>query len=289
MKRWSRNLTATEGQTAPQPTDVLNNGSLDLRAGGEIQNDGVVTIEGTEGKPYQPGQSGTQPDAAKGHGELFIGKGAKFTNNGSFMPNGALYVQGELINNGKFDEDPITLNDPDRGLFTYHRGIQCTWKDDVTQSNIIYGGIYVGMGKDWVTTYPDAVLTNNGDIVICPGEFINFATVKNGNDGAIYLCATDRAIIPIEPDPATPTITTKEVDLVDPAGSKIMNWGTIDNQGMIRPGQVTVAANGSLNKIILPGNYDDMFQLTCWEQGKLTGTDPSFCGERQEPAGTRQF
>lgn len=58
---------------------------------------------------------------------------------------------------------------------------------------------------------------------------------------------------------------------------------------MIQPGQVTVAANGSLNKIILPGNYDDMFQLTCWEQGRLTGTDPLFCGERQEPAGTRQF
>ena len=261
---------AAEGQPAPTP-DVLNNGSLDLRKGGEVQNDGVVTIEGTEGKPYQPGAEKQASEAAKGHGELTICEGATFTNNGCFMPNGALYVQGTLINNGKYG-DTIVSQDPDRGLFTYHKGIQSTWKDDVTQQNIIFGGIYVGMDKTWTTSYPKAVLTNNGDILLCPGELVNQGTVKNMPDGAIFLCATDRAIIPIEPDPATPTITTKEVDLDNPVGGIIYTYGELNNQGEIRPAQVAVATNGSLGKIATPGNYEDLFSLNVLGEGKVTGT-----------------
>ena len=200
---------AAEGQPAPTP-DVLNNGSLDPRKGGEVQNDGVVTIEGTEGKPYQPGAEKQASEAAKGHGELTICEGATFTNNGCFMPNGALYVQGTLI--------------------------------------------------------------NNGDILLCPGELVNQGTVKNMPDGAIFLCATDRAIIPIEPDPATPTITTKEVDLDNPVGGIIYMYGELNNQGEIRPAQVAVATNGSLGKIATPGNYENLFSLNVLGEGKVTGT-----------------
>ena len=49
-------------------------------------------------------------------------------------------------------------------------GIQATWKDDVTQENVIFGGIYVGADKTWEKTYANAVLENNGDIVLCPAE-----------------------------------------------------------------------------------------------------------------------
>ena len=269
---WDGATAQTAEGTATTSTDVLNNGSLDLRAGGEVQNDGVITIEGTEGKPYQPDASGTAPESAKGHGELTICEGATLTNNGCFMPNGALYVQGTLVNNGKFNDDPIVSNDPDKGLFTYHRGIQCTWKDDVTQSNVIYGGIYVGMDKTWEKTYANAVLTNYGDILLCPGELVNEATIKNMPGGHIYSCATDKAIVPIEPDPNNPTVTTKEVFFDEPKCGSIYNWATIDNQGVIRPAQVTVSNNGSLGDIVVPGNYGDWFALIQSDVSKLTGT-----------------
>jgi len=259
-----------EGQAAPA-ADVLNNGSLDLKAGGELQNDGVVTIEGTEGKPYQPDASGTAPESEKGHGELTICEGATFTNNGCFMPNGSLYVQGTLVNNGKFT-DTIVSDDPDKGLFTYHCGIQATWKDDVTQSNIIFGGIYVGMDKEWNKTYKNGVLDNYGDIVLCPGELVNAATVKNRPGAHIYSCATDKAIVPIEPDPNNPTKVTDERYLGSPKGSFIYNEGTIDNQGSIRPAQVTVSTNGSLGEIVTPGNYDDLFCMNLIDGSKITGT-----------------
>lgn len=261
---------AAEGETAP-PADILNNGSLDLRAGGELQNDGVITIEGTEGKPYQPDASGTAPESAKGHGELTIFEGATLTNNGCFMANGALYVQGTLINNGCYNEDPIVSDDPDKGQFTYHRGIQSTWKDDVTQSNIIYGGIYVGMDKTWVKAYENAKLVNNGDILLCPGELVNMATVINAQGANIYSCATDRATIPIEPTPENPTVITKEVVFDTPKGSVIYNWGTIENQGGIKPGQVTVETNGSLGELVTPGKFGDYFALNLLDEGKITG------------------
>ena len=49
---------------------------------------------------------------------MTICEGATFTNNGCFMPNGALYVQGNLVNNGKFN-DKIVSQDPDRCMFAY--------------------------------------------------------------------------------------------------------------------------------------------------------------------------
>ncbi len=265
---------ASDGQEQPATSDILNNGSLDLRAGGELQNDGVVTIEGTEGKPYQPGQEKTT-EQEKGHGELTIRADATFTNNGCFMVNGALYVQGNLVNNGKFFDDPLVSVDPDKGQFVYHRGIQSTWKDDVTQKNIIFGGIYVGMDKDWKTVNSEkATLTNFGDIILCPGEVVNEGTIKNMPGAHIYSCATDKAIVPIEPDPNNPTVVTKEVLLDGPQGGSIYNWATIDNQGTIQPAQVTISTAGYLGDIVTPGNYPDFFVLNMSdnEKSKLTGT-----------------
>jgi hypothetical protein len=258
-----------EGETAPA-ADILNNGLLDLQAGGEVQNDGIITIEGTEGKPYQPDASGTAPESAKGHGELTICEGATLTNNGCLMANGALYVQGTLVNNGKY-KDTIVSNDPDKGTFTYHCGIQSTWKDDVTQSNIIYGGVYVGMDNTWMKAYESGMLENNGDLVLCPGELVNMATIKNAKDAAIYVCATDKATIPIEPTPENPTVITKVVMFDDPKGSYIWNWSTIENEGAIQPGEVTVEENGSLGTLAIPGRFADYFQLNLPDEGRITG------------------
>jgi hypothetical protein len=57
--------TPKEGEQAPAP-DILNNGFLDLKKGGTVVNNGVITIEGTEGKPYQPGQEQQASSAEKG-------------------------------------------------------------------------------------------------------------------------------------------------------------------------------------------------------------------------------
>ena len=33
-----------------------------------------------------------------------------------------------------------------------------------------------------------------------------------------------------------------------------------------------MTANGSLDKLVLPGKFDELFSLTCWETGELTGS-----------------
>ena len=261
---------AAEGQQAAA-ADILNNGALNILEGGEVRNDGVITIEGTEGKPYQPGSQQQASEASKGQGEMTICKGATLTNNGCFMPNGSLYVQGKLVNNGHFNDEPLVSNDPDKGQFTYHRGIQCTWKDDVTQSNIVYGGIFVGMDKTWSTVNAEALLENNGDIVLCPGVLVNEGILKNMPGGCIYSCATDKAVIPIEPDPNNPTVVTKEVLFDEPKGSYIYNWSKFENHGVIRPAQMTVTDTGSLGALVVPGNYDDWFSFTSFDGSSFTG------------------
>ena len=265
---------ATTTQTAGQkttPQDVLNNGVLDLRKGGEILNNGVISIEGTEGKPYQSGQKNPATDSAKGYGEIVVQKGAKLTNNGCIMANGALHVLGTLVNNGKYNEKPIISTDPDRGTFKYHRGIQSTWKDDVTQKNIIYGAVYVGIDRN-LDTYDKAELVNNGDIVLCPGELLNAAIVKNNAKAHIYSCAADKAVIPIEPATPTSTVVTKTVTFKDPKGSYLwlLDTGTIANKGEIRPAYVALDKNGFLDKlsVSISQKFADKFALI--GPGKVT-------------------
>ena len=58
----------------------------------------------------------------------------------------------------------IESNDPDKGKFTYHKGIQLSWKDDVTQNNVQPGVLYNGKDRDG-NVVSEAQLINNGDIV----------------------------------------------------------------------------------------------------------------------------
>ena len=256
---------SAEGKPAPKP-DTLNNGLLDLRAGGEIVNNGIISIEGTEGKPYQEGQGKQQIESEKGYGELTIEEGAKLTNNGSLVVNGKLYNLGTIVNNGKYD-DVIRSNDPDRGIFEYHKGIQLSWKDDVTQDNIEPGSLYNGKDKNG-KIYSGAVLENNGDILLNPGVLENYATLINAKGANIYLAAAREAIVPIEPTPEAPTVMTKRIQLDSPKGSVFKNYGTLLNYGNIDPATVELRDNGSFGKLTVPGENPELFTFV--NKGEVT-------------------
>ena len=270
--------TPTEGEPAPTP-DTLNNGLLDLRAGGEIINNGIITIEGTEGKPYQEGQGQQAIESEKGYGELTIEEGAKLTNNGCIIVNGKMYNLGTIVNNGKY-EDVITSNDPDRGKFDYHKGIQLSWKDDVTQNNIEPGAMYNGKDKNG-NIYSGAILENNGDILLNPGVLENYATLTNGSDANIYLAAATEAIIPIEPTPEAPTVMTKRIQLDSPKGSVFTNYGTLINNGNIDPASVELLDNAGFGKLTVPGDHPELFAFT--NNGEVTNNGHIYGWTDPEP------
>lgn len=254
--------TPTPAAVEPQPKpDVLNNGILDLRKGGEIQNDGVITIEGPEGKPIEPvqGQPAPDPTKEKGYGELMIQDGAKLTNNGCLIVYGKLYNYGTLVNNGKYS-DTITGNDPDKGTYTYHKGIQISWKDDVTQSGV-WPGVLIN-GKDKAgTIFENAIMTNAGDIVLVPGSLENYGKLINENGARILLATATEAIIPIVPDPQNPLIVTKRIQLNPVQISYLNNYGTIDNYGAIAPATVALNNDGSFGTLSIPGNLPWLFSI----------------------------
>ena len=259
-----------EAVGAASSKDILNNGLLDLRAGGEIVNNGIITIEGTEGKP---GQSGT--DSQKGYGEAAIGKGAKLTNNGSMVVYGKLYNLGTLINNGKYD-DVITTYDPDKGRFDYHKGIQISWKDDVTQNNVEPGCLYNGKDKKGVVE-KSAILQNNGDILLNPGVLENYALLVNEADANIYLAAATEAIIPVKPTDEDSEEELKRITLSHPKGSRFYNYGTLINNGNIVPATVKLNDNGSFGEISTPGDHPELFDFrnegTVINNGYIYGWD----------------
>ena len=242
----------TSGQET-QPS-ILNNGQLDLRAGGEIVNNGIITIEGTEGKPIQPG-TGTeqqQSESEKGRGEMAIREGATLTNNGALVIYGALSNRGTLVNNGHYN-DVIKSNDPDKGAFDYHKGIQVAWKDDVTQKNIEAGSL---------TNEAGATLINNGDIVLVPGTLENKGVLVNAGGANIYSSAVTEAIIPITPDPATPTVVSKRVTLSPIKLSNLINSGTMINNSSILPATVALLDNtGGFSTLTSPGTHPELFSV----------------------------
>ena len=242
--------------TTGQSSDTLNNGVLDLNEGGELVNNGVITIEGTEGKPYQPGQ---QTDTAKGFGEFTIKQGAKLTNNGAMLVYGRLYNLGTLVNNGKYD-DTIDSTDPDQGKFSYHRGIQVSWKDDVTQANVTMGELLNGISKTGAKVV-EAALNNFGDILLAPGKLVNYGILNNEEGAHIYLAAAEEAIIPIEPTAEAPTVVSKRISINPPVGSSIENYGTINNKGTIIPASVEILDNTGFGKLSVPGNHTELFKL----------------------------
>ena len=256
---WDGATTTPAADGTTPPADILNNGQLDLRAGGEIVNNGIITIEGTEGKPYQPEAGQQAIDSEKGYGEFTIEKDARLTNNGSMVVYGRLYNMGTLVNNGKYG-DVITSYDPDKGRYDYHKGIQVSWKDDVTQKNVEPGSLLNGKNRDGKIE-KNAILQNNGDILLNPGILENYALLANKANANIYLAAATEAIIPIEPTPEAPTVVSKRITLNTPKGSSFINYGTLINDGNVVPATVVLNDNGSFGAITTPGDHPELFDF----------------------------
>ena len=243
-------ITQTEGGTTPAAPN-LTNGIITIEKDGEIVNNGVLTIEGTEGKPIDPAAP-AQRDVR--NAILEISEGGTLTNGGCLLINGQLYNKGTINNTGCYN-DVIVSNDPDKGKYTYHKGIQLSWKDDITQNSgstySTYGTLYNGYvpsedGDSAGTVYPDAAINNKGDIVLVPGYLVNSATLNNEVDGMIYLAAVDEAVIPITPTAAAPTVMEKRIQLDEPVFSSLFNrpGATLTNDGGIFAAEVKIVSNG---------------------------------------------
>lgn len=195
--------SVTQGQSASS----LSNGEIIIESGGTLINNGVVNVEGTEGKPIDvttPVSRDIRPAV------MIIQPGGVFNNNGTLSVKGRLYVLGNLTNNGQYN-DIISKTDPDKGSIDYHKGLQITWKDDVTQAGVVPGTVYVGIDPDG-NIYRSATLVNNGDVVIAPGA-IELYGILDTRNGHIYLCDVTEAIIPVAPTTADPLTVEKRVQL----------------------------------------------------------------------------
>ena len=224
------------------PKDDINykNGVLTVENGGEIVNNGVITVEGKEGKA-EGADAGTITRDYK-DARLTIGERGTLTNNGCVLVNGSLYNYGTIVNNGSY-EDAIVSVDPDKGSFTYHRGMQLSWKDDITQGKTIGGILANGVGNEG-KRYPDAVFVNNGDLVLIPGYIYNYATLKN--NGNVFMTAVDEVVIPITASQDAPTVTEERINLGYPEGSYFQNYdgALIENTGSIRTADFEITSNG---------------------------------------------
>ncbi|MBR2572114.1 MAG: leucine-rich repeat protein [Clostridia bacterium] len=229
---------------APDSTTAapdLSVGVLTIEDGGTIINRGVITVEGTEGKPIDPAAP-SQRDIKDA--EFHIQQGGTLINEGCLLSYGALYNSGTIENYGQYSKT-ITSQDPDKGTFTYHRGIQISWKDDVTQDSVVMGHLYNG-GDAAGATDTGARIVNQGDIVLVPGYMENWGTVENGEGANIFLCAVKEAVIPIVATVDKPLITEKRIAFKQPISSFWMNHqeGTLINEGGIAAADVKIVNNG---------------------------------------------
>ena len=238
--------------TTDQPT--LLSGEITVKDGGKLINHGVVNIEGTEGKPQQQGE---QIIRDKQSADILVEYGGIFDNYGCLSLKGVLYILGTLNNYGQYN-DILRAYDPDKNRIDYHRGIQVTWKDDVTQEGVEPGVLNVGIDADG-NIEKEAVLNNYGDIVLVPGTFNLYGTLNNGKNpdesadyaGHLYLCTVDEAIIPFV-DPNDPLVVEKKV-AVDPPKESVFNrenGGVFNNKdGVMWYAKVALIHNGILGEL----------------------------------------
>lgn len=251
-----------------EPAKTYDNGVITVNNGGVIENNGIITVEGKEGKPQNPADAGMVVRDYK-NAKLTVGREGTIKNNGCMLVNGELYNLGTIINSGKYS-DTISSNDPDKGTFTYHKGLQLSWKDDITQGRTQPGALYNGYennGDKAGTVYPEAKIENTGDIVMVPGFLANYATVDNKSTGTIYMAAVDEIVIPIAPYADKPLITEQRVELGYDEESRFINnkGATLINDGMIRTADVEIVSNGRTGDISDgAGKYYDDLCIVNW-------------------------
>lgn len=232
-------VAPTEGGSATPIT--YDNGLITIANGGVVENYGIISIEGTEGKPIDPAAPAIRDMKAA---ELHIEAGGTLINNGALVAYGGLYNLGTIQNNGHYTET-IESHDPDKGLYTYHKGIQVAWKDDVTQSGVRMG--YFSNGEEGKT---GAVFTNNGDLVLAPGFLENYGTLENTASGNLYLCEVDEAMIPVQV-PWSVLIIEERINLGRPMAIYFTNFpgAALTNAGTITAADVEIAGNGNLGAL----------------------------------------
>lgn len=258
-------ITQQQGQTTPTDYD---NGVIRVEEGGRLVNYGVINVEGIEFKPIQNNaqEQGQQTITNQKMSALYIASGATLDNYGCISLKGNLYIFGTLNNYGKYN-DTINATDPDKGTILYHRGIQLTWKDDVTSGqtadtdgkytvneNAKPGELIIGMDTD-ETKYPNAVVNNYGDIVLVPGKIELHSTLNNLTNqdslytGHVYLCDVSEVVIPITPSTTAPTVTEERRQLKTPYQSvfDIKEGATFD--GTITKATVKAQSNGFLGEL----------------------------------------
>ena len=177
--------------------------------------------------------------------ELHIEAGGTLVNNGSLIAYGGLYNLGTLINNGHYN-DTITSNNPDKGQFTYHKGIQVAWKDDVTQS-----GVRMGYFSNGEAGNPNTSFINNGDLVLAPGFLENYGTLENTANGNMYLCSVDEAVIPVQVSWSA-LIMEQRIGFERPMAVYFTNYAgaSLANAGNIASADVEIVGNGNLGNLI---------------------------------------
>lgn len=249
--------------TAP----ALTYGVITVEDGGEIINNGIISIEGTEGKPIDPAAPAIRDMQAA---ELNIKPGGKLTNNGALLCYGRLYNTGTLENNGRYN-DTIRSNDPDKGIFDYHCGIQVAWKDDVTQQGVQMGQLYNGDDRNGVVT--GATLVNNGDIVLVPGFLENFGTFENAAGGALYLCAVTDAVIPYQAT-YTPLVLEQRIQFENPVSLYCTNYpgATFTNAGSVVTAQVEIVGTGHTGVLTTPADGDLIYDICIDNLGQMTNS-----------------
>ena len=250
-----------DGSVTPVTYDV---GLITIADGGEIENNGVISIEGTEGKPIDPANPTARDMKAA---ELHIEAGGTLVNNGSLVAYGGLYNLGTLINNGQYN-DTITSNDPDKGLFTYHKGIQVAWKDDVTQS-----GVRMGYFSNGEAANQNASFTNNGDLVLAPGFLENYGTLENTANGNMYLCSVDEAVIPVQVSWSA-LIMEQRIGFERPMAVYFTNYAgaTLANAGNIASADVQIVGNGNLGTLVQVVPEDLAYDICVDNFGQFTNS-----------------
>lgn len=242
---------------AGQEPTTYNNGLITIHSGGKITNNGIITIEGTEGKPIDPTAPVTREMKAA---VIKIEQGGTLSNAGAMLINGAFFNMGTIENSGRYT-DLIQSSDPDKGTYTYHKGIQISWKDDVTQQDVVMGHLSNGIESDSLEQVINtgARLVNSGDIVMTPGSLENYGIIENTAGGNIYMCPVEEAIIPVtlNYDPLT---TEKRVQLGYRVCSYFYNYegASVTNDGSILSANIQIVNNGRTGDLT-PCVIDDIF------------------------------
>lgn len=264
-------ITQEEGEQTPAGAATLTNGVITVRSGGRIINHGVINIEGLEVKPAQPAAQEQQQQEAVARdmkaSHILVEEGGVIDNDGCVSLKGSLYLLGTLNNYGKYS-DTIEAQDPDKGTIRYHKGVQLTWKDDVTvldeatqtytvNPDIVPGTLFIGTDAEGNKS-ASAAVNNYGDIVLVPGimniygVFNDLPDGENVYAGHLYVCAVTEAVVPITPNPNDPTKTEERRQLAEPYPSVLnKDEGAVVNaNGGVFEASVQVLSNGVLGDLI---------------------------------------